>query len=82
MSEDRHRTYVGVAYSSNQSTAPVCTQLALSDANGYLAFPTIFEQLNPPNCERKLRKDAREISCNPQRLHAIRNGYSIMRRWW
>jgi hypothetical protein len=40
------RTYVGVAYSSNQSTAPVCTQLALSDADGYLAFPTIISQLH------------------------------------
>jgi hypothetical protein len=40
------RTYVGVAYSSNQSTARVCTQLALSDAGRYLAFPTIISQLH------------------------------------
>jgi hypothetical protein len=38
------RTYVGVAYSMNQSTAPVCTQLALSDADGYLAFPVIISR--------------------------------------
>jgi hypothetical protein len=43
------RTYVGVAYSMNQSTEPVCIQLALSDADGYLAFPVIIATLGIRN---------------------------------